>query len=64
MAGVIIVGVGGGLVRPMQQRWEGYLTKAEEEAPRIKAQAAGAPSVGDQARQAADRVQDHGAPRV
>lgn len=60
VAGVIIVGVGGGLVRPMQQRWEGYLSKAEEEAPKIKAHAAGAPSVSDQARQAADHVQDTG----
>ena len=64
VAGVIIVGVGGGLVRPMQQRWEGYLTKAEEEAPKIKAHAAGAPSVQDQARQAADRVQDTGTRRI
>lgn len=64
VAGVIIVGVGGGLVRPMQQRWEGYLTKAEEEAPKIKAHAAGAPSVQDQARQAADRVQDTGTHRI
>jgi len=57
VAGVIIVGVGGGLVRPMQQRWEGYLTKAEEEAPKLKQHAANAPSVSDQARQAKDRVQ-------
>ena len=59
MAGVIIVGVGGGLVRPMQQRWEGYLTKAEEEAPRIKQHAAAAPSVEHQARHQAARVNDH-----
>ena len=52
VAGVIIVGVGGGLIKPMQHRWEGYLTKAEEEAPRIKQQAATAPSVTEQARQA------------
>ena len=39
VAGVIIVGVGGGLIRPMQQRWEGYLTTAEREAPRLKAHA-------------------------
>lgn len=31
LAGVIIVGVGGGLVRPMQQRWEGWITHAEQE---------------------------------
>ncbi|MFE7846761.1 hypothetical protein ACFUTX_16365 [Microbacterium sp. NPDC057407] len=48
LAGVIIVGVGGGLIRPMQQRWEAMLTKAEVEAPKIKQKAQGAPSVGDQ----------------
>ncbi|QIK75300.1 mechanosensitive ion channel family protein [Nocardioides piscis] len=57
VAGVIIVGVGGGLVRPMQQRWEGYLSKAEEEAPRIKREAANAPSVADQAKHAKDKAQ-------
>lgn len=49
VAGVIIVGVGGGLIRPMQQRWESYLTTAEREAPRMKEQAQSAPSVRDQA---------------
>lgn len=53
VAGVVIVGVGGGLIRPMQQRWEGYLTTAEREAPRIKAQAQSAPSVEEQARSVA-----------
>ena len=56
IGGVIVVGVGGGLIKPMQQRWEGYLTKAEEEAPRIKREAASAPSATDQARQAASAV--------
>ena len=36
IGGVIVVGVGGGLIRPMQQRWEGYLTRAEAEAPRLR----------------------------
>ncbi|MDT0188263.1 hypothetical protein Q9S36_49550 [Microbacterium sp. ARD31] len=53
VAGVIIVGVGGGLIRPMQQRWESYLSTAEREAPRMKAHADSAPSVRDQARSAA-----------
>lgn len=57
VVGVIVVGVGGGLIKPMQHRWEGYLTKAEEEAPRIKQEAANAPSVRDQAKQAKDAVQ-------
>jgi small-conductance mechanosensitive channel len=53
VAGVIIVGVGGGLIRPMQQRWEGYLTTAEREAPRMKAHADSAPSAREQAESAA-----------
>lgn len=57
VAGVIIVGAGGGLVKPMQQRWEGYLTKAEEEAPKVKEHASNAPSVKQQAQQAKSRAQ-------
>ncbi|MET3808270.1 small-conductance mechanosensitive channel [Nakamurella sp. UYEF19] len=56
IGGVIIVGAGGGLIKPMQARWEQYLTKAEEEAPKIKQHAANAPSVRDQAHQAANQV--------
>jgi len=57
IGGVIVIGVGGGLIKPMQQRWEGYLTKAEAEAPRIKEQAAQAPSAKEQAQQAKDKAQ-------
>ena len=39
VAGVIIVGVGGGLIRPMQQRWERWLERAEQEAPQARAHA-------------------------
>jgi hypothetical protein len=47
LSGVIIVGVGGGLIRPMQQRWETYLSRAEAEVPRARAQAeASAPTTG------------------
>jgi hypothetical protein len=35
IAGVLIVGVGGGLIRPMQQRWEGWLGRMEQEAPAV-----------------------------
>jgi hypothetical protein len=52
LGGVVVIGVGGGLIKPMQHRWESYLTKAEEEAPRIREHAANAPSVREQARQA------------
>ncbi|WP_250036840.1 mechanosensitive ion channel family protein [Paractinoplanes maris] len=36
VAGVVIVGVGGGLIRPMQQRWETWLERAEAEAATIR----------------------------
>jgi len=60
VVGVIVVGVGGGLIKPMQHRWEGYLTKAEQEAPRIKEHAASSPSIKDQAMQAKERAQQSG----
>ena len=56
IGGVAVVGVGGGLIKPMQARWESYLTKAEEEAPKIREQAANAPSVKEQAQRAANQV--------
>ena len=58
IAGVIIVGAGGGLIKPMQARWEAMLTKAEEEAPKIQQQAKAAPSVQQQAEQAQRKAQD------
>jgi hypothetical protein len=39
VGGILVVGVGGGLVRPMQQRWERWLTRAEQEAPQARAHA-------------------------
>lgn len=39
VAGVIIVGVGGGLVRPMQHRWEDWLNRAATESAVIREQA-------------------------
>jgi len=56
LAGVVIVGVGGGLIKPMQTRWESYLSTAESEAPKLKQQAANAPSVKEQAQQSAARA--------
>jgi hypothetical protein len=40
VAGVVIVGVGGGLIRPMQHRWEDMLIKAGTEKDKIAAQSA------------------------
>jgi hypothetical protein len=36
VAGVLIVGVGGGLIRPMQYRWEVWLDKASQESTAIR----------------------------
>ena len=35
--GILIVGVGGGLIKPMQGRWENYLQKADEERRNLRA---------------------------
>lgn len=34
VGGILVVGVGGGLIRPMQQRWTGWLTTLERETGR------------------------------
>ncbi|MET7773473.1 hypothetical protein [Nocardia sp. NPDC005366] len=39
VGGVIVVGVGGGLIRPMQRRWEGWLSGLEDEMPAVKGHA-------------------------
>ena len=57
VGGVIVIGVGGGLIKPMQHRWEDYLSKAESEAPKVREHAANAPSVKEQAQRAKDRAQ-------
>ena len=40
VAGVIIIGAGGGLIKPMQGRWETMLNRAETESATVRAQAA------------------------
>jgi hypothetical protein len=44
IGGILVVGVGGGMVRPMQQRWERWLGRAEQESTilreRVQAQVA------------------------
>ncbi|WP_375399719.1 hypothetical protein [uncultured Amnibacterium sp.] len=57
VGGVIVVGAGGGLIKPMQQRWETYLSRAEAEAPRAKSAAQSAPSIAEQAAEAKNRAQ-------
>jgi Conserved TM helix len=39
IGGIAVVGVGGGLIRPMQARWDRWLGKAEEELPQARAMA-------------------------
>jgi hypothetical protein len=39
VAGVIVVGAGGGLIKPMQSRWESMLNKAESESANVRASA-------------------------
>jgi hypothetical protein len=57
IGGVVVVGAGGGLIKPMQSRWEQYLTKAEDEAPKMKEQARNAPSPKEQAQQKKEAAQ-------
>jgi hypothetical protein len=39
LGGVLVVGVGGGLIKPMQQRWDRWLSRAESELPAARAEA-------------------------
>ena len=56
-AGIAVVAVGGGGIRPMQQRWERALARYDEEKPRIAEQTRSAPSVRTQAEQAYSAAQ-------
>jgi hypothetical protein len=38
VGGVLVVGVGGGLLRPMQDRWDRWLSRAEHDIPAARAQ--------------------------
>jgi hypothetical protein len=38
VGGILVVGVGGGLVAPMRQRWERVLDRVEQEGPRAAAE--------------------------
>jgi Conserved TM helix len=51
VAGILIVGVGGGLVRPMQRRWEGWLDRAAAESQVIKERAQALVSAREVARE-------------
>jgi Conserved TM helix len=47
IAGVTIVGVGGGLIAPMSKRWDGILDKGQAETRRVKEQTAQNPYPAD-----------------
>jgi hypothetical protein len=64
ISGILIVGVGGGLIKPMQSRWEGYLDTAAQEAGAIRREAANTPSVKAQAKAAKDRYSDQEDPTM
>jgi hypothetical protein len=53
IGGVIIVGVGGGLIRPMQQRWEGWLQSLAEQVSTETPSGAPAHATPEQATRAA-----------
>jgi hypothetical protein len=57
IGGILVVGVGGGLVEPMRSRWSRWLSVAETETENIRREARTAPSVEQQARQAAAHYQ-------
>ncbi|MGK8522209.1 mechanosensitive ion channel family protein [Nocardia asteroides] len=40
IGGILVVGIGGGMIRPMQQRWENWLGSLEEEMPAVRGHAA------------------------
>jgi hypothetical protein len=48
IGGILVVGVGGGLVRPMQSRWDQWLTSAEREKENIRAHVGQGSSLRDQ----------------
>ncbi|MFI7078780.1 hypothetical protein ACIBO1_15935 [Micromonospora sp. NPDC049903] len=57
VAGILIVGVGGGLVKPMQDRWDGWLHRIAEESRAVREQRQGAQAGrSDMQRQMADRA--------
>ena len=63
IGGILVVGVGGGLVKPMQNRWENYLASAENEAPKLRRHAENAPSMKEQAQAAKSRYDEADAGR-
>ncbi len=57
VGGILVVGVGGGLIDPMRDRWRQWLATADAESATIRQQVQSAPSAGEQVRAGAGRVQ-------
>ncbi|GGK25733.1 hypothetical protein GCM10010124_17870 [Pilimelia terevasa] len=63
VAGIAVVGIGGGLIKPMAQRWEGWLQRAESESQTMMARSQGYQAgQADLDRQLADRTGAAAAP--
>lgn len=61
IVGVTVVGVGGGLVRPMQDRWESALSKMEDELPAMRnAAQQNGPRIKQEAQQRIQQAQQGG----
>jgi hypothetical protein len=60
LGGVIVVGAGGGLIRPMQSRWERWLNTAERETENVKAQVRQSGGMRAQGGQLKDQYTDSG----
>jgi len=58
VGGILVVGVGGGLIKPMQKRWDGYLNTMAEESENMRDEAAKAPNMKEQAQQAKEKYGD------
>ncbi|MCF8603948.1 hypothetical protein L5I01_11315 [Gordonia sp. HY442] len=63
LGGVIVVGVGGGLVKPMQSRWETALDKVSEEIPARRAERAERAAASSRGNHAAQSHQQAAAPQ-
>lgn len=57
VGGILVVGGGGGLIKPMQSWWEGYLDTMARETENVKQEAASAPSVKQHVQQAKTQAQ-------
>lgn len=64
VGGILVVGVGGGLIKPMQQRWEDYLSRAEHEGRNFREHRSGRPADSTADYQASGVTQAHATAQV